>query len=97
MRVDVAEEDVLDQLFCAHGWHPRKHGVGLGELFIGERLRTAAAAAAPVFLWSAIVSAFVQPANSSACWAFISSSISRLKCGSARPAVIALTMWVADS
>jgi len=48
-----------------------------------ERPRTAAAAAAAPFLWSAIVSGFVQPANSLACWAFISSSIWGVKCGSA--------------
>jgi hypothetical protein len=62
-----------------------------------ERPRTAAAAAAAPFLWSAIVSAFVQPANSLACWAFISSSSSRVKCGSTWPAAIVLMMRVAGS
>src|SRR5215813_3758238 len=47
--------------------------------------RTPAAAAAP-FLCRASVSALLQPANSLACWAFISSSIWGVKWGSARPA-----------
>jgi len=57
-----------------------------------ERPRTAAATVAASFWWSAIVSCFVQPANSLACWAFISSSISRVKCGSAWPAAIVVMM-----
>jgi hypothetical protein len=48
-------------------------------------------------LWGATVSAFVQPANSRACWAFRSSSTSRVKCDSAWPAAMVLMMWVAGS
>jgi hypothetical protein len=95
MLVDVAEEGALDHLLGAHGGHPREHSAGLRELGIGPR--TAAPAAAAPFLWSAIVSGFVQPANSLACWAFISSSIWGVKCGSAGPAAIVLMMWVTGS
>ena len=38
MRVDVPEEDALDQLLCAHRWHPREHGAGLRELSIGDQI-----------------------------------------------------------
>lgn len=62
-----------------------------------ERPRTAAAAAAAPSLWSRIVSAFVQSANSLACRAFIPSSSSRVKYGSAWPAAIVLMMRVAGS
>src|SRR5229473_4208043 len=62
-----------------------------------ERPRTTAAAAAAPFLWSASVSGLVQPANSLACRAFISSSIWGVKCGSAWPAAIVLMMWVTGS
>src|SRR5204863_3845500 len=57
--------------------------------------RTAAAAATAPFLWRAIVSALVQPAKSTACLAFISSSICVVKCGSAWPLAIVVMIWPA--
>src|SRR6266540_768527 len=96
---------------CSSMW-PRRARLTISSALIGgipantvplfsssasERPRTTAAAAAAPFLWSAIVSGLVQPANSLACWVFISSSIWGVKCGSAWPAAIVLMMWVIGS
>src|SRR5215467_12385689 len=62
-----------------------------------DRRRTAEAATAAPRWWSSIVSAFVQPANSLACWPFLSSRISRVKWGRLWPAAMVSMIRVADS
>ena len=87
MLVDVAEQRALDHVSALMGGIP----VNTAPVFASsasERPRTAAAAAAAPFRWRAIVSVFGQSANVRACWAFISSSMSRVKCAKGWPEAI---------